>query len=60
MREWYRVDKIGNLLYEETVLVRADEPVLFVCMDEKKTGILLRRSMALMVNLLLPVLKTMY
>lgn len=59
MKEWYRVDKIGNL-YEETVLVRADEPVLFVCMDEKKTGTLLRRSMALMVNLLLPVLKTTY
>ena len=36
MKEWYRVDKIGNLLYEETVLVRADEPVLFVCMDKKK------------------------
>ena len=35
MKEWYRVDKIGNL-YEETVLVRADEPVLFVCMDEEK------------------------
>ena len=35
MKEWCRVDKIGNL-YEETVLVRADEPVLFVCMDEEK------------------------
>ena len=35
MKEWYLVDRIGKL-YEETVLVRADEPVLFVCMDEKK------------------------
>jgi hypothetical protein len=35
MKEWYLVDRIGNL-YEETVLVCADEPVLFVCMDEEK------------------------
>ena len=40
MKEWYQVDKIGKL-YEETVLVQADEPVLFVCMDEEKNRYLI-------------------
>lgn len=35
MKEWYPVDKIGDL-NEEIVLVRTDMPILFVCIDEEK------------------------
>ena len=34
MKEWYQVDKIGKL-YEEKILVETNEPILFLCVDEK-------------------------